>query len=51
MDRIVSFLASPDPSASKGPVVKKPKAVKKVENLCILCIGLACAYDSFYIWP
>eukprot|EP00904_Undaria_pinnatifida_P006203 jgi/Undpi1/2712/HiC_scaffold_14.g06090.m1 len=29
VDRIVSFLASPDPSASKGPVVKKPKAVKK----------------------
>lgn len=33
IDRIMAFLANPDPSASKGPVAKKPKkAVKKVWN-------------------
>eukprot|EP00752_Nemacystus_decipiens_P014574 g12979.t1 len=29
VDRLVDFLTSPDPSASKGPVVKKPKPAPK----------------------
>ena len=29
VDRLVDFLTSPDPSASKGPVAKKPKAAAK----------------------
>ncbi|CAM9361708.1 unnamed protein product, partial [Hapterophycus canaliculatus] len=29
VDRIVDFLTSPDPAASKGPVPKKPKKVVK----------------------
>ncbi|CAM9793285.1 unnamed protein product, partial [Pylaiella littoralis] len=29
IDRLMAFLASPDPSSSKGPVAKKPKKVTK----------------------
>lgn len=36
-DRVVSFLASPDPSASRGPVVKKPKPKKVQKRLHVFC--------------
>lgn len=46
VDRIVSFLASPDPSESKGPVAKKPKkAAKKVFTCSRFLFG--CLFVSF----
>lgn len=42
VDRVVSFLFSPDPSASKGPVVKKPKPKKVVKKVIAVFVTSIC---------